>query len=216
MDHTRDNVPDTWRRHGLLLQDWLNWHLNAKGICDGVGLLCILTVERSWFTHPAKCYAGIVKCTMKSWNFVDSVQISRPLCKHGMHTQLSFVIGNTSEIATVLRHIKEIGALKFRCADWVYIDDLPMPPWHSVRKAKFWTSSKYIDFRSHLARPSNSFHIASSEGNVVHLKTVSGSSADATGGESPFQLCLLNPATILNASVVGLLFILAIVEVPKA
>ena len=35
------------------------------------------------------------------------------------------------------------------------------------------------------------------------------------GGESPFRLCLLNPDTILNATVVGLPFILAVVEVPK-
>ena len=66
-----------------------------------------------------------------------------------------------------------------------------------------------------LARPRNSFDIASSEENVVHLKTVSGSGADATGGEFPFQLCLLNPTTILNATVVGLPFILAVIEVPK-
>ena len=50
---------------------------------------------------------------------------------------------------------------------------------------------------------------------MVHLKTVSGSRADATGGESPFQLCLLNATTILNATVVGLLLILAVIEVPK-
>ena len=69
----------------------------------------------------------------------------------------------------------------------MYTDDLPMPPWDSVCKAEFWTSSTYVDFRSHLARPRNSFDIGSSEGNVVHLKTVSGSGgsgADATGGES--------------------------------
>ena len=113
------------------------------------------------------------------------------------------------------RHIKGIGALKFRCADWVYTDDLPMPPWGSVCKAELWTSSKYVDFKSHLARPRNSFDIASSEGNVVHLKTAYGSGADAAGGESPFQLCLLNLTTILNAPVVGLTLILAVIEVPK-
>ena len=132
-----------------------------------------------------------------------------------MDTPFSFITGNTSEIATLQRHIKGIGALKFRCADWLHTDDLPMPPWDSVCKAEFWTSSKYVDFRSHLARHCNSFDIASSEGNVVHLKTVSGSGADATVGESPFQLCLLNPTTILNATVVGLLFIVAFVEFPK-
>ena len=31
----------------------------------------------------------------------------------------------------------------------------------------------------------------------------------------PFQLCLLNPSTILNVTVVGLPFILARVEIPK-
>ena len=152
---------------------------------------------------------------MKLSNSVDSGELSRLLCKHGVETLLSFLIGNTSEIATLQHHIKGIGALKFRCAGWVYIDDLPMPPWDSVCQAEFWTSSKYVDFRSHLARPRNSFDIASSEGNVVHLKTVSGSGADATGGESPFQVCLLNPTTIFNATVVGLPFILAVVEVPK-
>ena len=120
-----------------------------------------------------------------------------------------------TEIATLQRHIKGIVALKFRCADLVYTDDMPMPPWDSVCKAEFWTSSKYVDFRSHLVRPRNSFDIASFEGNVVHLKTVSGSGADVTSGESPFQLCLLNPTTILNATVVGLLFILAVIEVPE-
>ena len=137
-----------------------------------------------------------------------------------MDTQFSFITGNTSEIATLHIHIKGIGALKFRCADWGDIDDLPMPPWDSVCKAEFWASSKYVDFRSHLAITRNSFHIASSEGNVVHLKTAFGSGADATGGESPFQLCLLNPTfecyfCILNATIVGLPFIVAVVEVPK-
>ena len=50
---------------------------------------------------------------------------------------------------------------------------------------------------------------------MVYLETISGCGADATGGESPFQLCLLNPTTILNATVVGLPFILAVIEVPK-
>ena len=66
-----------------------------------------------------------------------------------------------------------------------------------------------------LNRPRNSFDIASSEGNVVHLKTASGSGADAAGGESPFQVCPGNPTTILNATVVRLPFILAVIEVPK-
>ena len=184
--------------------------MNAKGRCDAAGLICILIGPRSWFTHPAVCCAGIVKCTIKSLNSVHSL-----LCQYGVNTQFSLLIGNTSEITTLRRHVKGIGALKFRCVDWVYIDDLPMPPGDFVCKAEFWTSSKYEDFRSHLARPRNSFDIASSEGNVVHLKTAFGSGADATGGESPFQLCLLNPTTILNATVVGLPFILAVVEVPK-
>ena len=154
-------------------------------------------------------------CYIKSSNFVHCGEISRLLCQYGVNTQFSLLIGNTSEIATLQRHIKGIGALKFRCADWVYADDLPMPPYDSVCKAKFWTSSKDVDFKSHLARPRVSFDIASSEGNVVLLKTVSGYGADATGGESPFQLYLLNPTTILNATVVGLPFILAVVEVPK-
>ena len=50
---------------------------------------------------------------------------------------------------------------------------------------------------------------------MVHLKTVSGSDGGPTRGESPFLLCLLNPTTILNATVLGLSFILAVVEVPK-
>ena len=135
--------------------------------------------------------------------------------KHGVDTQFSFITGNTSEIATLQRHIKGIGASKFRCADLVCTDDLPMPRWDFVCKAEFWTSSKCVDSWSHLARPRNSFDIASSEGNVVHLKKVSAFGAYANGGESPFQLCLLNPTTILNATVAGLPFILAVVEVPK-
>ena len=210
-------MPDTCKLHELLLQDWVKWQVNAKGRCDGVALLCILTVQRSWFTHPAVCCAGILKCTMKSSNSADSGEILRLMWKHGVDTQLSFTIGNTCEIATLQRHIKGIGALKFRCADWVYTDDLPMPmpPWDSVCKAEFWTSSKYVHFRSHLARPRNSFSIVSSEGNVLHLKTISGCGADATCGDPPVQLCLLNPTTILNATVVGLPFILVVVAVPK-
>ena len=133
------------------------------------------------------------ECTMKSSNSVDGGEISRLLCNYGVDIQFFFVIGNTSEIAILQRHIKGIGALKFRCADWVYADNLPIPHGDSVCKAEFWTSSKYVDFKSHLARPCNSFDIAISEGNVVHLKTICGSNADATGGESPFQLWLLNP-----------------------
>ena len=214
MDHTLHSVPDTWRLHEPLLQDWLKWHVNVNGKCDGAGLLCILAVQRSWFTHPAVCCAGILNCTMKSSNSADSGEISRLRWKHGLDTQFFSTTGNTSEIATVQRHIKGIGALKFRCADWVYTNDMPMPPWDSVCKTEFWTCSKYVDFRSHLARPRNSFD-ASSEGNVVPLKTVSGSGADANGGESPFQLYLVNPTTILNATVVGLPFILAVIEVRK-
>ena len=215
LDHALHSVPDTWRLHELLLQDWLKWHVSVNGKCDGAELLCILTVQRNWFTHPAVCCAGILNCTMKSSNSADRGEISRLKWKHGLDTQFFSTTGNTSKIATLQRHIKGIGALKFCCADWVYTDDMPMPPWDSVCKAEFWTSSKYVDFRSHLARPRNSFDIASSEGNVVHLKTISGSGADAIGGESPFQLCLVNPTTILNATVVGLPFILAVIEVPK-
>ena len=91
-----------------MLHDSLKWHVNAKGRCDGAGLLCILTVKRSWFTHPAVCCAGIVKCTMKSSNFVDSGEISRHLCNYGVDSQNSLVIGDTSEIATLQRHIKGI------------------------------------------------------------------------------------------------------------
>ena len=35
------------------------------------------------------------------------------------------------------------------------------------------------------------------------------------GAESPFQICLLNPTTIPNATVVGLPFIFTIVQLPK-
>ena len=132
MDHTWDSVPNIWRLHELLLRDWLKWHVNAKGGCDGAGLLCIVTVHRSSFTHPAICCADILKCTVKSSNSVDSGEIPRLLCNYGVDTQFSFILGNTSEIATLQRHIKGIGALKFRCADWVYTDDLPMPPSDSV------------------------------------------------------------------------------------
>ena len=86
-----------------------------------------------------------------------------------------------------------------------------MPPWDCVCKAEFWTSRKYANFRSHLSRPCNSLD----DGNVVHLRTVGGTGADAGGAESPFQICLLNPATIQNATVVGLPFILTIIELPK-
>ena len=165
------------------------------------------------------CYdsyrAGILKCTMKSSNFAYSGEISRLMWKHGVDTQFSFITGNTFEIAMLDRHIKGIGALKLRCADWLYTDDLCMPPRDFVCKAEFWTSSKYVDLRSHRVRPRNSFDIARFEGNVVHLQTASGFGADATGAESPFQLCLLNPTTIFNATVVGLPFIMAVVEVPK-
>ena len=90
-----------------------------------------------------------------------------------------------------------------------------MPSRDSVCKAEFWTSSKYVDFRSHLARPRNAFDISRSEGNVVHFETGFVSGANATGGDSPFQLCPVNPTTILIATVVGLPFIPAVVEVPK-
>ena len=60
--------------------------------------------------------------------------------------------------------------------------------------------SMYVDFKSHLDRLRNSFDIAGSEGNVVHLKTFSGSDAHAIGGESPFEPCLPNPTTILDAT----------------
>ena len=90
--------------------------MNAKERCDGAGLLCILTVQRSWFTHPAVHCARILKCTMISSNFVDSGEISRLLCRHVVDNQFSFLMGKASEIATLHRHIKGIGALKFRCA----------------------------------------------------------------------------------------------------
>ena len=215
LHHYWDSVPDTWRPHELLLQDLLQWHVNAEGRCDGAGLLCVLIVPRSWFTLSEVCRTGIVKSTVESSNSVHFGEISRLLCHYVVNTQFSLLIGNSSEIATLQRHIKGIGGLKFCCVAWVYTDDLPMPPWDSVCKAEFWTSSKYVDFRSHLARPRNSFDIASSEGNVVHLKTASGSHANATGGEPPFRLCLLNPTTILYATVVGLPFILVVIEIPK-
>ena len=136
-DHTWDIVPNTWRWHELLLHDWLKWHVNAKGTCNGAGLLCIMTVmtvQRSWFTHPAVCCAGILKCAIKSSNSVHCGEISRLMCKHGVDTLFSFIIGNTSEIATLQHHIKGICALKFRRAEWVYSDDLPLPPWDTMCK----------------------------------------------------------------------------------
>ena len=66
---TLHSVPNTWRLHELLLQDWLKWHVNVNRKCDGAGLLCILSVQRCWFTHPAVCCAGILICTMKSSKF---------------------------------------------------------------------------------------------------------------------------------------------------
>ena len=127
MDHSWDTVPDAWRLHELLLQNWLKWHVNAKGRCDGAGVLCILIVPRSWFTDPEVCCAGIVGCNIKSSNSFHCGEISRLFCQCGVNTQFSLLMGNTSEIA-LQRHIKGIGALKFHCAHWVYIDDLPTPP----------------------------------------------------------------------------------------
>ena len=199
----RDLGRTPWH-HELLLQDWLKWHVNAKGGCDGARLLCISIVPRSWFTLPEVCCPGIVKQTVKSSNSVQSGEILRLLCHYVVNAYFSLRRGNTSEIGTLQHYIKGIAALKFRCADLVYTDDLSMPPWDSVCKAEFYTSSKHVDFKSHLATPRNSFDIASSEVNVLHLKTASDSDADATGGESPFLLCQLNPKTILNAIVVRL------------
>ena len=122
---------------------------------------------------------------------------------------------NASEIATLQRLIKGIGALKFRCADWVYSEESPMPLWDCVGKAEFWTSGRDINFRSHLSRPCNSFDVAGVEGNAVHLRAVGGTGADAGGAELPLQICLLNPTTIQNAIVIGLPFILTIIELPK-
>ena len=167
LHHSWDSVPNAWRPHELLLQGWLKWHVNAKGTCDGAGLLCITIVPRSWFTLPGVCRVGIVKHTVKSSNSFHCGEISGLLCHYVVNTQFFLLIGNTSEIATLQLHIKGIGAVKFRCADCVFPDDLPMPPWDSVCKAEFWTSGKYVDFRSHLATQRNFFDVASSEGNVV-------------------------------------------------
>ena len=158
-----------------------------KGDVLGLECPCTPIVLRSWFTLPEVCLAGIVKHTVKSSNSVHSDEISRLICHYAANTQFSLLIRNTSEIATLQRHIQGIGALKFICADWVYTYESPMPPWDSVCKDQFSISSKYVDLRSHLARPCNSFDIASAEGNVVHLKTVSSFDVDATGGESPFS-----------------------------
>ena len=143
LHHSCDSVPDTWRPHELLLQDWLKWHVNAKGRCDGDGFLCVPIVPRSWFTLPEVCRTGIVKCTVESSNCVHCGEISRLLCHYVVNTQFSLLIAKNSEIATLQRHIKGIGALNFRCEDLVYTDDLPMPPWDFVCKAEFLTSSKY-------------------------------------------------------------------------
>ena len=113
LHHSWDSVPDTWRPHELLLQDRLKWHVNAKGRCNGAGLLCIPIVLRSWFTPPEVCRAGIVKHTVKLSNSVHCGELSRLLCHYVVNTQLSLLIGNTSEIAKLQRHIKGIGALKF-------------------------------------------------------------------------------------------------------
>ena len=50
---------------------------------------------------------------------------------------------------------------------------------------------------------------------MVHLRSIGDTGADAGGAESPFQIFLLNPATIQNAAVVALPFILTIIELPK-
>ena len=133
MDHTLHSVLNTRRLHELLLQGWLKWHVNANGKCDGAGLLCILTVQRGRFAHPAVCCAGLMNCIMKSLNSSDSGEISRLRWKHGLDTQFFSITGSTSEIATLQRHIKGIGAFKFSRADWVYNDDMLMPPWDSVQ-----------------------------------------------------------------------------------
>ena len=95
---------------------------------------------------------------------VQCDEIARLLCHYGMNPQFSLLIGNTTEIATLQRHIKGIGALKFHYANWVYTHDLPMPLWHSIHMAEFWTSSKYVDFRSHLAKPRNFLSLLATTG----------------------------------------------------
>ena len=79
----------------------------------------------------------MVKCTIKSSNSFHCGEISCLLCQYGVNTHFSLLMGNTSEIATLHRHIKGIGVPKFRCADWLYTDDLPMPPSDSICKAEF-------------------------------------------------------------------------------
>ena len=133
------------------MQDLLKWHVSAKGRSDKAGFLCILIVLRSWFTHHEVCCARIVKCTLKSLNSVHSGEISRLLCQYRVNRGFSLLIGKTSEIAALQHHIKGIGALKFRCADWVYSDHLPMSPSAVVCKAEFPTSSKNVDFGSYQA-----------------------------------------------------------------
>ena len=81
------------------------------------GLLCIVIVLRSSFTHPVVCCAGIVKCTIKSSNFVHCGELSRVFCQYGVNTQFFLLIGNTSEIAMLQCHVKGIGALQYRCVD---------------------------------------------------------------------------------------------------
>ena len=117
MHHSWDNVPDTWRPHELLLQDWLKWYVNAKGTCDGAEFLSIPIVLRSWFTLPELCRTGIVKSTVESSNSVHCGEISRLSCHFVVNTSFSLLIGKTFEMATLQRHIKGVAALKFRCVE---------------------------------------------------------------------------------------------------
>ena len=86
LHHLWDNVPDTWRPHELLLMDWLKWHANAKGRCEGGGSLCMPIIPRSWFTLPEVCRTSIVKCTVESSNSVHCEEILRLLCHYVVNT----------------------------------------------------------------------------------------------------------------------------------
>ena len=86
MHYSWDSVPDTRRPHQRLLQDWLKWHVNANGRCDGAALLCIPMVAKSWFILPEVCRAGIMRRTFKSSKVVQCGEISRHLCHYVVNT----------------------------------------------------------------------------------------------------------------------------------
>ena len=156
-----------------------------------------------------------LKRDVQSADSSDCCGISRLLQFSFDSTLCSPISENTSNIANFQHHVKGIGAPKFYCADWVYNEENPIPLLDCVCKAEFWTSGKWANFRSHLARRHNPFDVARFDENVVHLRTFGGIGANAGGSDSSLEICVLNPTTMQNDTTVGLLLILTITELPK-